>query len=566
VGSGSVLNEVVLEYNALGLLDREYQSASGAKGVGTPYVEYDYDETASSGELTKGYRLKSIRYPNERLVHYQYGSGDNESLNRLDAITDFASGSGTVFAKYKYLGRSRVVEIDYQEADVRLDLIGTGTSYTGLDRFGRVIDQKWYDYGSSADVDRYKYGYDRVSNRTYRENTITSNKDEFYTYDGIHRVKNFDRGNLNGTYNGMTGTVVKEQDWTLDPLGNWTSLLEKNSGSTSLTHFRSHTKANEVTTFNTISGTDWEDVATDRAGNLTTVPKPSALADGYTLTWDAWNRLYHVVDAVTSQTVAYYAYDGLHRRTKQLSYSGGTLSETRYPFYSQSWQVLEERVDTSSNAESQFVWGPRYIDELVLRDRDTNDNGTMDERRYYLQDANWNVTCLVDSSGNAQERYEYLPYGQVQVMNASWGNIAVSAVANPYTYTGRRLDPETGLNQYRNRYYHAQLGRFVSRDPIGYRGRSPNLYQYVGSMPAVSTDPTGEVPFLIVAGGIAAGWFFFGSEQVAFAPTPGLTQEMMDAIEQQNDSENFHTTVSLLTLPVGGYAAGAVRTCRAIAH
>jgi YD repeat-containing protein len=288
VGSGSVLNEVVLEYNALGLLDREYQSASGAKGGGTPYVEYDYDETASGGELTKGYRLKSIRYPNGRLVHYQYGSGDNESLNRLDAIADYASssssssgGSATVFASYKYLGRSRMVEIDYQEADVRLDLIGTGTSYTGLDRFGRVIDQKWYDYGSSADVDRYKYGYDRVSNRTYRENTVTSNKDEFYAYDGIHRLKNFDRGNLNGTYTGMTGTVVKEQDWTLDPLGNWTSLIDKNSGSTSLSHFRSHTKANEVTTFNTISGTDWEDVATDRAGNLTTVPKPSALADGY---------------------------------------------------------------------------------------------------------------------------------------------------------------------------------------------------------------------------------------------------------------------------------------------
>jgi hypothetical protein len=48
-----------------------------------------------------------------RLVHYQYGSGDNESLNRLDAMADYASssssssgGSATVFASYKYLGRS----------------------------------------------------------------------------------------------------------------------------------------------------------------------------------------------------------------------------------------------------------------------------------------------------------------------------------------------------------------------------------------------------------------------------------------------------------------------------
>jgi site-specific recombinase XerD len=36
-------------------------------------------------------------------------------------------------------------------------------------------------------------------------------------------------------------------------------------------------------------------------------------------------------------------------------------------------------------------------------------------------------------------------------------------VANPYTFTVRRLDEETGLFYYRNRYYHAQLGRFVTR-------------------------------------------------------------------------------------------------------
>jgi RHS repeat-associated protein len=55
-----------------------------------------------------------------------------------------------------------------------------------------------------------------------------------------------------------------------------------------------------------------------------------------------------------------------------------------------------------------------------------------------------------------------------------------SDVSNPYTYTGRRLDFESGLYYYRNRYYHAQMGRFVSRDPIGYAGGSWNLYEYVG--------------------------------------------------------------------------------------
>ena len=44
--------------------------------------------------------------------------------------------------------------------------------------FGRVVDQLWYDYGASANRDQFTYGYDRASNRLYRENTGTSGLDE----------------------------------------------------------------------------------------------------------------------------------------------------------------------------------------------------------------------------------------------------------------------------------------------------------------------------------------------------------------------------------------------------
>ena len=63
--------------------------------------------------------------------------------------------------------------------------------------------------------------------------------------------------------------------------------------------------------------------------------------------------------------------------------------------------------------------------------------------------------------------------------------------ANPYTYTGRRLDDETGLYQYRYRYYHAQLGRFATRDPILYWGSRWNLSAYVGNNPTIWVDPLG---------------------------------------------------------------------------
>jgi RHS repeat-associated protein len=75
--------------------------------------------------------------------------------------------------------------------------------------------------------------------------------------------------------------------------------------------------------------------------------------------------------------------------------------------------------------------------------------------------------------------------------SADLAPIGSSTIANPYTYTGRRLDAETGLYQYRNRYYHAQLGRFVSRDPIGYEGSWLNHYEYVGGSPLIYLDPWG---------------------------------------------------------------------------
>jgi hypothetical protein len=51
-------------------------------------------------------------------------------------------------------------------------------------------------------------------------------------------------------------------------------------------------------------------------------------------------------------------------------------------------------------AKVQYVWSPVYVDALILRDRDADNNGTLEERLYVAQDANYNVTALFDNSGN----------------------------------------------------------------------------------------------------------------------------------------------------------------------
>jgi RHS repeat-associated protein len=105
-------------------------------------------------------------------------------------------------------------------------------------------------------------------------------------------------------------------------------------------------------------------------------------------------------------------------------------------------------------------------------------------------------------SGNADdlaEVYHYDAYGHTAVGTAKGPDnqfftpddpIALnSAVGNPYAFTGQRLDP-SGLMYYKNRYYHTELGRFCSRDPIGYADGT-NVYQYADDMPNIKLDPAG---------------------------------------------------------------------------
>ena len=119
-----MVNEVVLEYNDLGMLEKEYQEHEGAKDANTLYVQYNRDTTAASGEYTKGLRPTSVRYPNARLTHLTYGSSgsDADNLNRLDAIQADSGGSpGDTLSAYTYMGLGTVVVEDYQQPDVKLD-------------------------------------------------------------------------------------------------------------------------------------------------------------------------------------------------------------------------------------------------------------------------------------------------------------------------------------------------------------------------------------------------------------------------------------------------------------
>jgi len=140
----------------------------------------------------------------------------------------------------------------------------------------------------------------------------------------------------------------------------------------------------------------------------------------------------------------------------------------------------------------QWLWDIRYIDAPVLRWRDTGGDPDLDETLYYCNDANMNVTALVDaSSGNVVERYLYSPYGQPEIYNGSWTAVAwADSKKNEILYCGYRWDPETGLYHVRHRYYHPTLGRWGRRDPKGYLD-DMNIYEYAAGAPVEAVDPLG---------------------------------------------------------------------------
>ncbi len=91
--------------------------------------------------------------------------------------------------------------------------------------------------------------------------------------------------------------------------------------------------------------------------------------------------------------------------------------------------------------------------------------------------------ATVNETGTVQERYVYDAFGNVNGLASDWNR----------TFTGQVFDNETGLMLYRNRFYAPSLGRFLSRDPIGYEAEDENLYRYVTNSPALFIDPFGLI-------------------------------------------------------------------------
>jgi RHS repeat-associated protein len=102
---------------------------------------------------------------------------------------------------------------------------------------------------------------------------------------------------------------------------------------------------------------------------------------------------------------------------------------------------------------------------------------------YYHADGLGSLTSLSNSAGALAQTYTYDSFGK---QTASSGSLT-----NPFQYTGREFDSETGLYFYRARYYDPSTGRFLSEDPLQHDGGN-NFYVYVLNDPLNLTDAFGK--------------------------------------------------------------------------
>jgi len=310
---------------------------------------------------------------------------------------------------------------------------------TQLTRPNGVTSSYGYDPVSHLQSIVHKLGANTLDGATYTsglagnrtsKNNLLNNAVSNFSYDNIYQLM------------GVTG--AGPESYTFDPVGNRiTSPIASNYA---------YNSSNELTAAGSATYTY------DNNGNILTKITPAGTT---TYTWDFENRLTSVQQP--GPTTVTFKYDPFGRRIQK----GNSV-------YLYEGANLIEETDSGGNLVARYVFGGG-IDQPLSASR----GGTTE---FYQADGLGSITSLSTSAGIVSDSFVYDSFGNVTSSTGSF--------AQPFRYTGREWDAETGLYYYRARYYDPQIRRFISSDPSGFGG-GLNSYAYVGSNPISLIDPSG---------------------------------------------------------------------------
>ena len=429
---------------------------------GSDYERYSYDPNGNM--LTK-------RKRDGKIITMTY-----DALNRI--IKKTPQGQTAVEYRYNRIGLQIEVKFAGSAASIRHHYDSAGRLSSTNDR-GRTLS----------------YAYDKASNRTMVKwpdqfyvtydydalNRVTAIKEKGsvilgrYDYDTAGRRSSLTLGNgavtsydyhddnaLKSLSHNVAGTADDVRwDYGFNKVNQLTKKTLSGGSHLALYKWQPSSKKNDIyqsNGLNQYSNIAGASLSYDKNGNLT--------GDGI------WSYVYNTENMLTSATKqghlrASFTYDPVGRRSSKTSDKGAVT-------------FLHDGVEEVADYNASGVLLRRYIhgsgvDEYLVMYTGSGTNN----KSYYHSNHQGSIIALSNQTGSVTEQHSYDSYGNSDDLTG-----------NPFRYTGRRLDEETGLYYYRARYYSPAIGRFLQTDPIGY-GDGLNWYAYVGNDPMNATDPLG---------------------------------------------------------------------------
>jgi RHS repeat-associated protein len=270
----------------------------------------------------------------------------------------------------------------------------------------------------------------------------------------------------------------------------------------------------------------------DRRGNVTEKIRNGEITR---YEWSASNRLTQVE---TESTITRFAYDPLGRRIRKDSSPKVVRpfdAESRYQKTEAERRSKAEHLGTTfygwdgdrlaweSTEEScvHYLYEPGSFAPIAQArsDKPIQLHRTPDwtgQAYKFSEDPLWQqspqphpfsqiVFYHCDQIGTPQEMTDEEGEIAWQAQYKAWGEakVTVEKIRNPLRFQGQYFDHETGLHYNRFRYYDPEIGRYLSKDPIGFAG-GLNLHAYVAN-PTQWVDPLGlipiAIPVIVVVGG-----------------------------------------------------------------
>jgi RHS repeat-associated protein len=465
-------------YDALGRVTQEKEGTATKSfaydAPGNRTQRTDYNNATANYTYDTLNRLTNIAYPDNTSATYNY-----DALSRLSSA---ANGNGAVTIAYDNRGRlSSVNDVFAQTVGYSYDANGNRTQitvggatnasyqYDTLNRLTQLTDAASLSFTFAYDTTNkltsrtapngvtttYQYdGLDRLTRLTHAKGatTIADFQYQFNAANDITQIIDA-AGTHNYSYDSLdrlttaTHPSQTNESYTYDDVGNRTASHQGSSYT--------------YQPFNRLTAANGNSYGYDGNGNLTS--KVDATG-GWAYSWDSENRLKQA--ALSGGVTVNYSYDALGRRIQRSDSNGGTT------------KFVYDGADVVRDLNANLTVAASYLNSLGIDDKLQRNIGGIVS--YFLTDHLGSTRALTDTSGSVGANLDY----------DSFGNLTIGSPTTRHTFTGRELDPDTGLLYYRARWYNQQQGRFISEDPIDLKG-GINLYTYVGDAPLGYVDPWG---------------------------------------------------------------------------